>query len=702
MPPRRLGTTLAYVATFLVAALVGRMWGADEGGAAVFWPEGGVAALWMLSGRGRPQVTLDAALILVSSAALDVLLGEDVVPALLFGLANVVLAVTVRLFSARFEELSLWDPQPRRIATPRDLAGLGIASLAAAFASAIPGLVGVLVSTGELTWGLVAAWLARNFCSTFVVVAAVLALLTTLLRAHARRGWTAVLTPEARPHWLAELVTLAAISAASATLVFGSNNSSPLAFGMLGASTWVGYRYSPAVGGVYILGLAMLATLCTVTGQGPFMAIDSLTLQAVTVQFYVGVTTVLVLILSLGAYEKAALDARGARSEARARSRADLLNAVMEAIHDGLIVFDPSGRPVLANQAAVDLAGNPHNPGEVGPPEDHGLFHTDGSVVQPDEIPHVRVLRDEEVVADDFLRIDPDTGHQATLSISAFPLARADGREPLAVLLLHDVTQERAHRRELQAFAGTVAHDLKTPLTGVGSWAEILGDQLDDLEAVGIEVEELRESLTRISASADRMEQLISDLLTYSLAQTAVLNPVVVALDALVDAVVDDLCRTAVGTPPLIEHGPLDVVLADLPMVRQLFTNVIGNAVKYVAADTTPHVVITSKVVGEMVEVRVSDNGIGIPRTERGLIFDSFYRAPSARRYPGTGLGLSICARVVQQHGGRISAREGLDDQGTTLVFTLPADPVSDAQGLGDTTSADPPPRRVGSDTAVR
>ena len=117
---------------------------------------------------------------------------------------------------------------------------------------------------------------------------------------------------------------------------------------------------------------------------------------------------------------------------------------------------------------------------------------------------------------------------------------------------------------------------------------------------------------------------------------------------------------------------------------------------------------VTSELIGEMLEVRVADNGIGIPRAERGRIFDSFYRASSSGSYPGTGLGLAICARAVERHGGRISAREGIDGRGTTLVFTLPADldwkPGDQEPGdqePGDTTSAEPPPRRTGSATAV-
>ncbi len=273
----------------------------------------------------------------------------------------------------------------------------------------------------------------------------------------------------------------------------------------------------------------------------------------------------------------------------------------------------------------------------------------------------------------------------------------------MAVVVIHDVTQERTHRRELQAFAGTVAHDLKAPLTGVGSWAEILGDQLDALE---IDVSAPRSSLRRIETSAARMEQLIADLLSYSQAQSATLAPASLSLTGMVEQVAREQREVYADVRPLIEHGPLGQVYADRTLVGQLLSNVIGNAVKYVAPGTTPHVLIGSELVGDMLEIRVADNGIGIPRNERGQIFDSFYRASSSGDYPGTGLGLAICARAVERHGGRISAREGLDGGGTTLVFTLPADLSARARRgsarAGDTTRAEPPPRRVGSETAVR
>ncbi|MET0839175.1 MAG: HAMP domain-containing sensor histidine kinase, partial [Marmoricola sp.] len=240
-----------------------------------------------------------------------------------------------------------------------------------------------------------------------------------------------------------------------------------------------------------------------------------------------------------------------------------------------------------------------------------------------------------------------------------------------AVLGMRDVTKVRSQRRELENFAGVVAHDLKSPLTGVISWAEILEEQLEDTERGGDQ--ELVSSVRRIRSSADRMANLISDLLAYTQAQDATLSMQPVDLDEMVDQIARDLRETHQQEIPVVEHAPLGVVMADRTLVRQLLTNVIGNAVKYVAPGVIPRIVIGSAPIEDMLEIWVSDNGIGIGDQDLGRVFDTFFRAASSTQdYPGTGLGLAICARTVERHGGRISARRGGGDQGTTMIFTLP------------------------------
>jgi signal transduction histidine kinase len=668
----RIHPTLGYLTVYLAAVGLERLALPEDSGLAFFWPAAGVAALWMLSGRTRGRVLLDGALVVLGTTVLDVLMGVDVVPAVLLGLANASVGATFRRTSSLLEGRPFWGQLPRRLAGPRDLWGLGIASTAAALISAVPGVLAVLAESGSLTWDTPAGWVARTACSAFIVVAAVLGLLTTLLRAHARRGWSAIMTPAPRRFWGVELVAVGTISLGSAGVVFGSTQARPIAFVMIVASTWIGSRFSPAVGGLYTIVLGTMAALCTQSGRGPFQPIGDPTTQSIIVQVYVLVTAVIVLLLSLGASERAALLARVVESEARATSRADLVDAVTTVMNDGLVVVDANGSVLLSNPAAEALAGIGEDVPRVGTPQEHGFVRPDGTAPAAEDLPRSRALRGEFVSPTDLLRIDPQTGQQTMLSVSAMPLHQADPEAPaVAVLVMRDVTKSRAQSRELQNFAGVVAHDLKTPLTGVVSWAEILEEQLDD---AGIAPEHpLRASLQRISGSADRMADLISDLLNFTQTQNAELTLEPVSLDEMVDQIARDLRGTHHQEIPLVEHGLLGHVMADRILVRQLFTNVIGNAVKYVAPGVVPHIVIGSAPIDDMLEIWVSDNGIGINDLDLGRVFDTFFRAASSTQdYPGTGLGLAICARMVERHGGRISARKGLDGQGTTMLFTLP------------------------------
>lgn len=460
----------------------------------------------------------------------------------------------------------------------------------------------------------------------------------------------------------------------SATVLFGSSEALPIAFVMMVTSTWIGVRFSPAVGGVYTMVFGTLAALCTQAGRGPFGPIDDLSTRVIILQFYVLLTGVIVLMLSLGASERAVLHARVVDSEARATSRADLVDAVTTVMTDGLVVVDAEGRVLLSNPAAERMAGMGAATPQMGTPQQHGFVRPDGSTPAVDELPPARALRGEFVPPTDLLRIDPQTGQRTILSVTAMPLRQADPDAPAAaVLVVHDVTKERAQRRELENFAGVVAHDLKAPLTGVISWAEILDEQLEEITAEDGGAAP-RASIQRIRGSADRMANLISDLLTYSQAQSAELVMESVDLDEMVDGIANDVRDTHHAEIPLVEHAALGRVLADRTLVRQLLTNVIGNAVKYVAPGVIPHIVIGAAPTENMLEIWVSDNGLGIPDSDLGRIFDSFFRASSTRDYPGTGLGLSICAHTVERHGGRISARKGLGGEGTTVLFTLPLD----------------------------
>ncbi|WP_196468225.1 ATP-binding protein [Planomonospora sp. ID91781] len=116
--------------------------------------------------------------------------------------------------------------------------------------------------------------------------------------------------------------------------------------------------------------------------------------------------------------------------------------------------------------------------------------------------------------------------------------------------------------------------------------------------------------------------------------------------------------------------GPLPTVEADLSMIRQLLTNLIGNAIKYTPPGHAAHVDITGTRTGDgRVCVEIADRGIGIPPGEHQAIFAGFHRA--ATGYTGTGLGLAICQRIVERHGGTITATDN-SGGGARFTFTLP------------------------------
>jgi signal transduction histidine kinase len=240
----------------------------------------------------------------------------------------------------------------------------------------------------------------------------------------------------------------------------------------------------------------------------------------------------------------------------------------------------------------------------------------------------------------------------------------------------------RQQKADLTAFAGVVAHDLKAPLATVQAHAEFLDEELAGRETV--EIAEISPDLRKITAGVARMGTLIDDLLTYAAAREGGIQPVDLDLHALADEVAIahlDAASAARRPMPTIYVGDLPPVSADPALVRQLLNNLIGNAVKYTAAGRTPRVDVTAHKTenGQRVVVQIADRGLGVPDGQHEAIFTGFHRAHRDSGIPGTGLGLAICHRIVERHGGVISATDNLGG-GTIITFSLPS-----ALGLPDT-----------------
>ncbi|OLE21766.1 MAG: hypothetical protein AUG44_26600 [Actinobacteria bacterium 13_1_20CM_3_71_11] len=256
--------------------------------------------------------------------------------------------------------------------------------------------------------------------------------------------------------------------------------------------------------------------------------------------------------------------------------------------------------------------------------------------------------------------------------MSGRPLADVGGT-PGAMAVFHDITAIREHEEDLTAFAGVVAHDLKAPLATIASYADLTIEEIDE-RLPGPEGAEPRTGLARIIAAVDRAAHLIDDLLAYTTARDAALNPRTVDLDAMVEQVVAD--RTGhlrPGVPrPEISVGRLGRAHADPAMLRRVLDNLVGNALKYVPPGQPAHIAINAAN-GSSGSVRldIADRGIGIPDADKAHVFETFHRAGAHVGYAGTGLGLAICRRIVERHGGGISIADN-PGGGTRFQVTLP------------------------------
>ena len=223
---------------------------------------------------------------------------------------------------------------------------------------------------------------------------------------------------------------------------------------------------------------------------------------------------------------------------------------------------------------------------------------------------------------------------------------------------------ERSNR-ELEDYASVTSHDLQGPLVTMGMYAGLLERKLTgDPEAQAL--------ATHIRTGSDRMRGLTRDLLAFARLDREVSKADPVDLDETLRDVRDALAGPLRDRGAEVTVSPLPTVRGDAGRLRQVFQNLLTNAIKFTDPDSPPRVEITSTAMpGGMTRISVHDNGIGFAEGQAELIFRPFQRLHSADRYEGSGIGLAVCERVVSQHGGRIWA-EGAPGRGATFHLTLP------------------------------
>ncbi|MDN5782243.1 MAG: ATP-binding protein, partial [Luteimonas sp.] len=373
------------------------------------------------------------------------------------------------------------------------------------------------------------------------------------------------------------------------------------------------------------------------------------------------------------------------RSTRRASARAAVM---LETVREPIVLADAELRVVMYNAAFAELFG-------VEGDATGKLLAEAGGEAWNDEETLRRLgdvmARDRELW--DFQRsLTTADGLERIMLVNARRMSLPESEDDAVLITASDITAQKTSEqqirelnrqlegkvelvsdvnRELEAFSYSVSHDLRAPLRHIAGFSDKLGRQLGDVD------EKSRHYLDVISGSAKRMSSLIDDLLVYSRLGRSALRPQVVDLQSMIHDTRSMLDANAhADNPDHVIHwkiGPMPVLVADDNMLRQVWLNLLGNAVKY-SARSEPAVIEVShdhEADGSH-RFSIRDNGAGFDMAYAGKLFGVFQRLHAASEFSGTGIGLASVKRVITRHDGRVWA-ESEPGKGATFHFTLPA-----------------------------
>jgi PAS domain S-box-containing protein len=359
------------------------------------------------------------------------------------------------------------------------------------------------------------------------------------------------------------------------------------------------------------------------------------------------------------------------------------MTTILESIGDGVFVVDKGMHIILINRVAAQLAGVSVEHSLGKPFYEVLRFESESGAQDPVyfvkdvfEKGDIQEMRNHTVI------VNKD-GKKIPVADSAAPVYSSEGKIEGAVVVFRDVTTERAIDKAKTEFVSLASHQLRTPLTAIGWYVEML-----QKGEAGPLTEQQEDFLREIALGNKRMVDLVNALLNTSRIDmgTFAVDPQPTDIVAVAKSVVSEMEHEATGRGvSVVEQYDFTIGARnfDPKLIRIVFQNILSNAVKYTPEGGSVRLQVETT--GEKLLITVSDTGYGIPKDQQEKIFEKLFRADNVRERDteGTGLGLYIVKSIVEESGGRIWF-ESAENKGTTFYVELPLSGMKARKGTRD------------------
>jgi two-component system phosphate regulon sensor histidine kinase PhoR len=347
----------------------------------------------------------------------------------------------------------------------------------------------------------------------------------------------------------------------------------------------------------------------------------------------------------------------------------EVLAVTLSSMGDAVVAVDVDNRIMLFNKAAEHLTGWKFEDAQCKS-VDEIIKIINEQTKQPAESPIDRVLESRKIESGtDHDVLLAGFGRECPVSATAAPIRRNDGTMTGIVMVLHDVSQQREIDRMKSDFISSVSHELRTPLTSIKAYAETMLQDRNMTEETKLEF------LGVINEESDRLTNLINGILEISRIESGTIEIIRAPVNAasVISRAVANLEHLAGKKKIRLETGiaeQLPELLGDENKIYSMLTNLVNNAIKFTPENG--HVTVTAQMCNNELVIKVTDNGMGIPKEDLSKIFSRFYRVyRPGKQIQGTGLGLAIVKEIVIRHDGRIEVESEIN-KGSTFAVYLP------------------------------